>query len=809
MFTSESTLETAEESGCRPPACCKFYSLNRWCRYGENCRFVHERYSTSWNNYEKKAVPRHTKYYRAGNSSKWSTKQIVVDNAREVPDAVGVGTESPSKTNDSATNLVTSNSATESSVLPAPTNTIPYCRFYANRRWCAYGNQCRFLHLRKPGGDTTWRNNNRNSNTAEVSLSPSEVPIAKASPDHGKEQRRSRRICVYFRNGTCKRNDNCHYLHPKAGSEMNTVSASNLNEDLSCTTDIKDQVSEAEVSAPQAKSSAVVTPKMPCLKKVLFLAELNEEELMKLRAVEISQMKKRFVQDSLIDHEDDICYTVTVNPMDPDWPYDVRDVKLKLKFPHTYPQECFEVVVQGEDNEALPETLLQHLTKSINNWLKERHQNNYDAGKVELMFRPFLKWFDRSMEELFTNGLRKVKRNVEAKAAGIEFVPYEHLPGSQNSDVQDNADAVENDEKQTSNTSEEQNCLDSSDIKFISVVETSGSGTNEDALSFHDGLLSETSNNARVTGVNMNDLKQHKKGTEMKLRNLQFAENVATVVCQKLHVTLQCSRCKNYNDIHTEPRRRNVFSCVKCHHSQEATFRPSILHQFTTVLGYLDLEGCQAFDLPLVDCIFAVECLNCNKQVSVDGIHYGKMWQSWCHYCNSKLGVYVDSTKFNLLQPNDSKDDGPAHILKLEKKDKKVKDPAIQEGKPLPNNGTCKHYKKSYRWFRFPCCGKAYPCDVCHDEKELEHEMKYATRIICGFCAKEQPFSVTKPCVMCASNMTKIEKSHWEGGKGCRDKVKMSKDDRQKYKGINKTVACKKVTDQKLKSKVKQKPEKV
>ena len=39
---------------------------------------------------------------------------------------------------------------------------------------------------------------------------------------------------------------------------------------------------------------------------------------------------------------------------------------------------------------------------------------------------------------------------------------------------------------------------------------------------------------------------------------------------------------------------------------------------------------------------------------------------------------------------------------------------------------------------RFPCCGKAYPCDVCHDSAEKDHEMKFANRMICGFCAKEQ-----------------------------------------------------------------------
>jgi hypothetical protein len=32
-----------------------------------------------------------------------------------------------------------------------------------------------------------------------------------------------------------------------------------------------------------------------------------------------------------------------------------------------------------------------------------------------------------------------------------------------------------------------------------------------------------------------------------------------------------------------------------------------------------------------------------------------------------------------------------------------------QVGQPLPGLGTCKHYRHSYRWLRFPCCGKHRP----------------------------------------------------------------------------------------------------
>ncbi len=49
-------------------------------------------------------------------------------------------------------------------------------------------------------------------------------------------------------------------------------------------------------------------------------------------------------------------------------------------------------------------------------------------------------------------------------------------------------------------------------------------------------------------------------------------------------------------------------------------------------------------------------------------------------------------------------------------------------GLPLPSNGCCKHYKGSNRYFRFQCCGKAYPCDECHNRVE-KHEMEVMINI--------------------------------------------------------------------------------
>ncbi|ELQ74575.1 Zn-finger protein [Trachipleistophora hominis] len=59
------------------------------------------------------------------------------------------------------------------------------------------------------------------------------------------------------------------------------------------------------------------------------------------------------------------------------------------------------------------------------------------------------------------------------------------------------------------------------------------------------------------------------------------------------------------------------------------------------------------------------------------------------------------------------------------------------KGTPLPNNGACKHYRKSFKWYRFPCCNKLFPCDECHNES-VDHELKRASKMICGLCAEEQ-----------------------------------------------------------------------
>jgi len=57
----------------------------------------------------------------------------------------------------------------------------------------------------------------------------------------------------------------------------------------------------------------------------------------------------------------------------------------------------------------------------MNDWLTDRHMTNQKADKTELVFRPFLRWLDKTMEQLFTTGLTMVGYGL------MNFLHYQYL----------------------------------------------------------------------------------------------------------------------------------------------------------------------------------------------------------------------------------------------------------------------------------------------------------------------------------------------------------------------------------------------
>ncbi|XP_077514158.1 uncharacterized protein LOC144125010 [Amblyomma americanum] len=745
------------------------------------------------------------------------------------------------------------------------------CKFFAKNGHCRNGDKCRYLHqlderpaavtheADKPNGDVT-----PNGSANE----PSERPPAKE-------------LCRFFeRHGYCRYGRGCRYAHRRRRGTIESSAQAQQEAPLNNSPHPEENSSEVGNPSASDQTPSEVVNKPPAVGSAQ--QPPSEEELLEqLRHREIDQFQKRFRKSKKITAEDGTDkYSFVFGPTDPDWPFDVKELTMMVAFPKSYPKECFMMSVLDEEG-VLPPTLLRDLNKAVRTWLKEKHSATNHIGPGSLLLRPFLRWFDRNLEDMFIESLRKVKKVQLAEAAGLEFVPFEQLAGatkestepltdgalskgseglaSHAADTQDDAcqdlslepgltdklhmlvlnTTEEGGRSSDGNYSREQdlehekrtggsasitnglNCSVNGDGEFCGSREAgksseekakglkrgkierqqNGSSDEQHQLSGTATLLTDASSSSgkllvdekpsQRSGVDVTV--NQKKGTEVKFRRLELGEGVATLECTKVAVRVQCGRCRCNADVVTPARRRNVVTCGRCSRTCSVTFRPNLMHQFNSVLGYLDLADCYAVDLVLSGCAFAIDCFSCNKKMTVDGIHYGQRRSLWCQFCNAKMAVLMESVKFLQLQPSKAAENsGTAFSIKAPKMVKNVKDPAIQEGKPLPDGGICKHYKKSFRWLRFPCCGKAYPCDKCHEEQEGgTHEMKFATRMICGHCCKEQPFAAEKPCIGCASFMTKKPTAHWEGGRGCRDRIRMSRDDNKKFSGASKTVSRK------------------
>uniref|UniRef100_A0A8C2IZ57 Nucleoporin NUP42 n=1 Tax=Cyprinus carpio TaxID=7962 RepID=A0A8C2IZ57_CYPCA len=642
------------------------------------------------------------------------------------------------------------------------------CRFYSQGRQCYYGKKCRFLHQRAGENGTAHneKQGNLDGHTSDPQKQSSENgcsgTVEHLPPSTHKtvpvKQERARRPCRYFLSGFCAMEDRCRFLHPQQFPPM------------------EDQPHGLKERSSFRPSAPATRPAKS--QEQVKLTDLTDEVCKQLRATEIAQLTKRFPRDKLIVQEREdgqlTYYRVTVQATDPDWPFDLNEVDVMVSFPDSYPQEVFTVDVP-EDQE-LPSVMGRHVQKASEEWLKAKHATNQLMGRVELLFRPYLYWLDRSMEKLFTEGARQLKKDVDLERAGIQFVPYEQLKVTVFKNTSQKSDTPERVVSLTVASGEE---AEEEELDEAGVEKEDEEEEDESALGSDGKEGSQNVENIKT--------RERRRGTEIKLLGLRLGEQIATVTAKQISVSLKCNRCDVDSDLSLSGRLTYTAQCEKCQAEIRAAFRPSMLHHYSDVLGYLDLNAVVPVDLVLKDSVFSVGCLNCNKEDTVQNLTYGQNWEQNCQHCHTKLNIFVEATRFQFIQPESRNQTGAAAQYT-----RRYRDPAVQQGKPLPDKGACRHFKQSHRWLRFPCCGRAYPCDVCHDEDQ-DHLMELATRMICGYCAKEQPFSNGKPCVGCGGMMTRAAfTSHWEGGQGCRNKVKMSRNDRQKYANTCKTVAKKK-----------------
>ncbi|CAL3962614.1 unnamed protein product [Diplocarpon coronariae] len=257
----------------------------------------------------------------------------------------------------------------------------------------------------------------------------------------------------------------------------------------------------------------------------------------------------------------------------------------------------------------------------------------------------------------------------------------------------------------------------------------------------------------------------------MELYGIELLE-VAT-----LNVTVKCERCKTIAEVKGlkdgAPRSE---SCKKCASLMGVTFRKDLVHAHAVRAGFLDLEGCVVGDM--LASTFIPTCSQCSTAYPAPGITsvQGEATSNLCRSCHQKFTFTIPSVKFlRITSPGAAAGPGPR---------RKRETLGLTPGSELPKRGRCRHYPKSYRWFRFSCCLKVYACDKCHEEGE-EHPNEWANRMICGHCSREQNYR-PEDCAVCRGSLVgrKGVGGFWEGGKGTRDQVRMSRKDKRKFRRL-------------------------
>ncbi|KAH7027923.1 CHY zinc finger domain protein [Microdochium trichocladiopsis] len=269
-------------------------------------------------------------------------------------------------------------------------------------------------------------------------------------------------------------------------------------------------------------------------------------------------------------------------------------------------------------------------------------------------------------------------------------------------------------------------------------------------------------------------LHQPERGTAISFPSIEL-HGIELFQVALLSLSVKCERCRTINDLTgLRPGLEKSSSCKKCATPFATTFRPEMVHQGSTRAGFIDVSGCTVADM--LPSTFIPTCSTCSTAspglVSVRG----DVTNNVCRECHNKFSFKIPDVKFLAITRGATLPPSAGPRRKLEKL-------GLHVGEQLPDRGSCPHYKRSYRWFRFSCCSKVHPCDKCHDEAE-DHINEWANRMICGWCSREQNYAV-EACGFCGRSVIgKKGRGFWEGGKGTRDKTKMSRKDPRKYKRV-------------------------
>jgi hypothetical protein len=433
---------------------------------------------------------------------------------------------------------------------------------------------------------------------------------------------------------------------------------------------------------------------------------------------------------------------------DQDLNVDFDGVKITFSIPEHYPDEAPNVddVETATDGRAIPLAVRQHVKDYLNNLIKRSHQ----PGKRVLL--SIMQFLERNIKSLITalpkflqpyiidefDGSSKRRYAFVADIPIITKTTSVHkAKNTSSSSASDDSDNDEDDDEDDENEDDENEDDENEDNR-----------TTLYSLSVQSPSLS--------THAGPNDVVLVFEGVDLK--------GISVFECTELNLVTSCNRCNQHVDVKgLTPTSDFLEDCPNCNRQLLMRFYPhavmSVSLQQQNIFAQVECSGCSLFDT-LPTCQFAALCFECSYVNNIGSIKLRAANDIDCQHCHAKMSLVARQILKISVKQLAQEEETNARSLSTsqqaarKKKKKPVGAIGITPGLPLPKLGTCKHYKHSKRWLRFPCCGKAFSCDICHEENcRVAPDDVWANRMICGHCSTEQPVSGT--CKICGKALTK------------------------------------------------------
>ena len=530
------------------------------------------------------------------------------------------------------------------------------------------------------------------------------------------------------------------------------------------------------------------TPAKSSTRKPVSRPKPKTEKDGDLRGVEIKQLQIRFSPTGFTmkkKAEDDSVTINCVMPItDPDFAYDLESIRLEIGLPRAYPgtksspiRPTFSLL-----NSDIPSAIIGRIERNLKWGL-----NSLEGGV--LVCRPMLRYLEDNLEKWMVDDVRE---------SAFKFVKPSEIKVTQKCEESGDSESAESEsEDEDEDYMDPQSKLQQSQQSQISTQSNS-------RYSRGDWIAPPpVTDQSSVGGI----------AYTLKLI-FSTVRGIDLLTSQKLTFLACCDRCKfNFPVEELRPFVDRIEHCPKCTNQTKFYYKSQLVTpgaDFEDGDGdeYEGLLGCVRFlrakPVDLLPSLYQCACSRCfgseeggnessSSSCKIEKVKIGENISYSCFNCHQKIRFQIDRIEWQ------EADIISGSSVNKTKAKTKVSGHTLTVGNPLPLNGACEHYKKSFRWYRFPCCGQAFPCDECHakDPVAKDHPVEWANRFICGFCSREQSISV-KECPECGKNTSASGRkftAFWEGGKGARNQILMSRKDSKKYKDYGtstKTITKKK-----------------